>query len=372
MRKTFGSIATIALLGITCGAAMPETGRTVFLPTTFKVEGEAIRTSACLQVTERIYPATAWWELAGGKPGAAEAAFMNVIAAIKGKDRALLLKLTDPTQAHDTKNFDQQAEAFFQQFGFIKLVAVPHAYQFDGLMVFFGKFQAGDQSAFLALSFAVEPDGSFGFLPSRSEKLTYQLLDEWVQSKWGLSGTGSPSYCSEREIKRATHRAALGTLPGATKQTAQSSQLLIGGAPLNAPGDFADSATRVKAAVEKMKSALSSKGSDELLQCLTAQGAKKLKESLDSASEADVTRYKASIAKELDQPFFFFDASPLMIVYTKSADASIHEFYFTPAANNDLLWTNSSYITISDKVFKQGVLREAAAIAKPFSSIAIQ
>jgi hypothetical protein len=364
-------IAMAGLLGSGCGAAMAEGGRLAYLPTTFHAEDQAIRTTACLQVTERIYPQSAWWEDASGNADAPERAFKGVIAAIKRKDRATLLKLTDPTQGKDTKNFDEQSGAFFQQFDVIKLVGVPRAYDFDGLVVFFGKFQSGEQAAFVPLSFAHEEDGSLGFLPSRTQQLTYQLVEDWFQTKWGPSATDNPTYCTDKDIKRATHRISLATSAGATKQVSHPSSLFLVGASHDAPGELVNLAAQVKSTIEKLQSALVSGGIDGFIKLMTPEGAKRLKEWYAAADETDRSRYKASTTKQLGQPYFLFDASPLVVVYTRSA-VGVQVMYFTFSARNELLWTNTSALTVSDKVFKSGPLYNAASLGKPFSSIAMK
>jgi hypothetical protein len=365
-------MAVVGLLGLGCGVAKAETSRLAYLPTTFKAEGQAIRTTACLQVIERVYRQSAWWEDVSGNADPPERAFKAVISAIQRKDRAALLKLSDPTQGRDTKNFDEQSGAFFQQFGVIKLVAVPRAYEFDGLAVFFAKFQSGEQTAFVPFSFAYEEDRSFGFLPSRTKELTYQLVEDWFQTKWGPSATDNLTYCTDKDIKRATHRISLGSSSGSAKQAGHPSQLFLTGASLDTPGELAGLAAQVKSTIEKMKFALASKGSDDLVQRLTPEAGNRLKQWLASATETDRSRYKASITQETGQPFFFFDASPLVVLYTRSPDGGIHAMYFTFNAGNELLWTNSSYLTVSDKVFKTGPLRDAALLGKPFSSIAMK
>jgi hypothetical protein len=65
------------------------------------------------------------------------------------------------------------------------------------------------------------------------------------------------------------------------------------------------------------------------------------------------------------------DASPLVVVYTRSA-GGVQVVYFTVGGNNDLLWTNIARITDSDKLFKRGVLRDEAVADKPFSRFAIK
>ena len=65
---------------------------------------------------------------------------------------------------------------------------------------------------------------------------------------------------------------------------------------------------------------------------------------------------------------------PLLVVYTRTHTREIQVLYFTvaAAAEKRLLWTNSSYLTVSDRVFKQGPLFAAAGSTRPFSSLAIE
>ena len=364
-------IAIAVLLGLGSGAAMAETDRVAYLPTTFKTENQPIRTTACLKVSERIYPQSAWWEDASGLDGRPERAFKAVIAAMKRKDHAALLKLTDARQGKDTKKFDQQAEAFFGQFDTMKLVAAPRAYEFDGLLVFFAKFQAGEEKAFVPMSFAYQSDGSFGFLPLRTEQLTYQLVEDWFQTKWGPSATDHPSYCSDHDIKRATHRVSLGTIPGAARQFSHSSELLFVGAPVETPKELAGMASQVKSTLEKMKSALANGTIDDFINFMAPGDGKRLKDWYASASQSERSGYKSATLKQTGQPYFLIDASPLVVTYTKSG-AGVQVMYFTVPSSNELLWTNSFNLTLSDKVFKTGPLYDAALLANPFSTLAIK
>ena len=106
-------VAAIGSLGLGCNVALAADARVAYLPIAFHAESETIQTTACLQVTERVYPQSAWWESANGNAEAPERAFKAVIAAIKHKDRAALLKLSDPAERADLKEFDKQAAAFF-------------------------------------------------------------------------------------------------------------------------------------------------------------------------------------------------------------------------------------------------------------------
>jgi hypothetical protein len=357
-------IAVLATAALFLGAAASaQDTRTVYAPIIFNAEAGTLRTSACLQLVERVYPLTPWWENAAAAANGPDRAFKAVIAAIKQKDRAALLKLTDPAQARDTARFDQQANAFFQQFESIRLLAVPRAYEVDGLVVYFGKFQAPTQTAYVPLAFARESDDSFKFLPSRTDKVTFVLLNDWVNPSRSAS-FDNPSYCSDAEVTRATHRVSL--VPGSWRPSA----LLLTGAPLAAPGALSPIATLVTTTIDRMKAALRGPDLDAFGAFVTPEGGGRLRQWFATAQPSERDAYQAAFIGQ--QPFFVFDQSPLVVVYTKTSTGEIQAIYFSVTADRRLLWTNSSHITVADQVFKRGPLLAAAGAAPPFSTVVIK
>ena len=360
-------MAAVSLLGLVCGVAAAGNSRSTYLRMAFSVEGQPVRITACLQVTEHAYPDSAWWEDFSGSADAPERAVKEVVAVIKRKDRAALLRLSHPTLGRDPKRFDEQAGAFFQQFEVLQLVTMPRAYEFDGLVVFFAKFRSKNETGFAPLIFAHEDDGTFGFLPYRTEALTYQLVTNWFNSTWRPPATAGPIYCAQGDIKRATHRISLAPSSGAPDQAWHPSQVFLIGAPLGKPGALAKIAVQAKSTIDSLKSALASGG--DFARHMTPEGARRLKEWYASAVQTERIKYAAAVAEQ--EPFFLFDASPLVVVYTRSR-SGVQVMYFTFGTNGELLWTNSSYITVADRVFKQGPLYNAALLEKPFSSVAIK
>ena len=365
--RTLMAIAVVVTLG--CGAAVAGPGHPAYLPMIFHAESQSVRTTACLQVIERTYPQSAWWEDSRSTLDAPERALQAVIAAIKHKDRAALYQHSHPTLGRDPKRFDDQAKAFFQQFEAIELSAMPRAYEFDGLVVFFAKIRFKQQTFFAPFIFASEDDGSFGFLPYRTKTLTYQLVDDWFNSTWGPAATANPTYCTGEDITRATHRVLLVPSSGTVNQGGPPSALFLVGASLDKPGRLTPLVTRVSAAIKDLKSALAGRGIDDFAGRLTPEGARRVKEWFATAGPDERRRYQAALTEQ--HPFFLFDASPLVVVYTKSP-VGVQVMYFTFNAGARLLWTNSSYITVSDRVFKRGPLSDAAELAQPFSSIALK
>jgi hypothetical protein len=367
----YRAAAAALLLGLGCGAASAaQSSRTVYLPMTFHAEARPLRTSACLRVTERAYPQSAWWDDPAADATPAERAFKAVIAAVKSKNRDALFNLSDPAQGRDPARFDKQAAAFFEQFSTLEMTAVPLEYEFDGLALFFAKFRFRGKTFYAPLAFAYGSDGTPGFLPYRTEQLTYFLVRDWFDAPWGPNSTDAPSYCTDEEVKRATFRVALADPPAGTpKQAWGPSYLLFSGASLDAPGQSAGLTARIKSTSAQLNASLAGRPED-LIKHMTPEGGNRLKEWLASAEESERRQYMSAVMDR--HPFFVIDASPLLVVYTRSSAGAVNVMYFTTAADNTLLWTNSSHITLSDKVFKHGLMYDSALSDKPFANSAIK
>jgi hypothetical protein len=350
------------LLGLAPVVASAQDARTVYASMPFNIEGGMLRTTACLQLTERIYPSTRWWETAPAATAEPDRTFAFVIAAIKQKNRDALLALTDPTQLRNTAEFDKQASAFFRQFESIELLAVPRAYELNGLLVFFGKFRSVNQTAFVPLTFAYEGNGTYGFLPSRTTNTTYRLVNDWFAPSG--STASAPAYCDDTEVKRATHRISL--VPSGWRP----SSLLLTGAPFDAPGQLYRVVAEIKSTVDKMKGAFRGSDVDNFLKCQTPEDGARLKKWFATASQAERDRYKTDFIEE--QPFFVFDESPLLVVYSRMRNGWVRVLYFKVADDKRLLWMNSSYQTLAHPAFERGPLFVVAAATKPFSSLLIK
>jgi hypothetical protein len=365
-------VAAIGLLGPGCNVALAADARVAYLPIAFHAESETIPTTACLQVTERVYPQSAWWEDANGNGDAPERAFKAVIAAIKHQDGAALLKLSDPAERADRKEFDNQARGFFRQLETsFKLVDVPREYEFDGLSVYFARVRYEGRTIGVPFMFAHQDDGSFGFLPSRRGQLnqaTYLLVEAWFNATWGPARSDSPTYCTDATVRRATHRLLVAGAGGATRPGKQT-YVFVAGVPLDASGNPAGLTARIRSTVEQLKSAFAT-GIDDVTKHMTPEGGKRMAAWYASADQAERVRYQAMITSQ--SPFFVFDASPLMVVYSRSPGGSVDAMYLTVGPRNDLLWTNSSQITAEDKVFKSEASYDSAKRKPPFGNFALK
>jgi len=359
-------LGAAVFLAAGCGWAQAEDSRPVLIPMIFPAEARDIRTSACFQVEESTYSQPGWWESAAGNTSGPELAFKAVITAMRHKDRAALLKATDADAARDTKSFDEQANAFFQQLGSFELMSVPRGYEFDGKAVFFAKFRTSQSTFYAPFVFSRAGDGSFGFLPRRTRSTTYQLVESWFQGKWGPSSSATPAYCTADEVKRATHRFQLEGPP--TGKEGHASHMYLVGGSLKEPGDLATLATKIGARITEMKAALDGAGIDAFARLLTPEGGNRLKDWYKTAEQKDRSEYKASVREQ--EPFFLFDASPLVVVYLRAAAGDHPQvMYLVSGEGQDLLWANSSHLTVADRVFKGGPLYDAAGGEKPFSGV---
>ncbi len=371
-RRPFVILAALAtvLLGVVAVAQAAPASAAVGLPLVFFSETGETLTSACLQVIERRYPAGRWIdgdsEVSTDDAGRA---LRSVLGAIGRKDRAELLRLADPVRGADPAQFDQQANALFRQFQTMRILAVPKAYEFDGLVVFFAEIQSGKRTFFAPFVFSVMKNGRLGYLPYRTEQLGYVLVRDWFDSQWGPSHAVSPAYCPDEQLRRATHKASLaGATGGQSLKTA--SQLFLQGSPLGTAGGRGTVAERARTTIEALSAAARRNDLEGVARQMASVGASRLRQWYPTAEQLDRERYMSALADL--RPRFVFDASPLVIVYALSPADGPQALYLTPGAGNVLLWTNSSHLTVADELFKQGPLIEAAGQDTPFGALAIR
>jgi hypothetical protein len=175
-----------------------------------------------------------------------------------------------------------------------------------------------------------------GFYPRGGEKLTYEIVRDWFNfyKTWGGPGDNKPKYCAAETVMRATHRISLFCTMGLGETTSPScnaddekvwnrSQLFLTGVPFDAPGEHAALVAQIKLTIDKMKSALAEDKIDDFVKYMTARWGNNVKQWFALPDQR--SSYKAAIAKL--EPFFLFDASPLVAVYTKPFAGDIRRFY---------------------------------------------
>jgi hypothetical protein len=321
-----------------------------------------VQTKVCLQVTEKRYPETQTWQGFGRSAQGAEEAMDQVQLVFKRHDKEALRQLSDPILGRDPKQFDDQAKAYFDQMETGAITTISREYEFSGFVVFLARLHWMDKTFSSPFIFHQEENGAFGFLPYRTNDLTFQLLLDWLNAPWGPSNQAEPAYCSEATITDSNYR-----VPTSTSTASPVPFLLLNGAPATQSTDLV---ARTNATLQGMKKALAADDwIDSFVPFISPEGAKRLKEWYRTASEQDKIDYKQYIMEQ--DPFFVFNASPLVVVYTKTPANMVQIMYFMPSGGN-LVWTNSTRVTVADKLFKSAELFKAAMLPKPFSNLEIQ
>ena len=325
-------------------------------------ETEPVRTSACLEVWEQDLASTD-----GSSNGAGDelASFNAVFAAIKRQDHDALLQLSDPRLGRDPKLFEEQSKAYFLQFQKIDLLGVNHIFELDGLIVFLAQLRSGESTIIAPFVFTRGNGSGDGFLPYRTDLLTYKLLEDWLYTPWGSINSKSPAYCPAAAVERANYRFAPSP-PAQGKKESHPSFVLLRGAPMEHPGDLRNATAQVQAAFEALDANLATDNIEGFFSLLPASTVKRVRTGYLASTAGDREKFREAIKQQ--KPFFVFDASPLLIAYTKAPDGAVQVMYFTFNEQNKLIWTNAYKVTLIDKLFKKGVLYDASQLHVPFSN----
>lgn len=365
-RKTRGGIsAFVVTLAMSCAPTLAAS-KPVLLPWTYENWGKPVKTDACFQISETVYPANSGgrWTGFGSMASPTEKAFEAVLAAIVKKDKDALLRLSDPGSGRQPGQFDEQATAYFKQFETLKVADVPYSYAFGPFNVFFARLQFPDRSIFAPFVFHRWAEGEYGFLPSRTDDLVFRLLTEWFQAPWGPASSTQASYCPVTDSHAFAYR-----IPIYSAEAGPAASVYVNGAPMANPGSLRPIAQQVDAAYERMTKSLSAENwLPEITKQMDDEGAKRLEKWFGEADAAQKEKYQQFLTGET--PLFIFDARPVEILFTRSTDKKqVHVLYFTIAPDRGAVWSNSSYVSTADRLFRSGPLFDSAALLKPFSSM---
>ena len=359
----------VELFGIQPRAAFAASDSSLaYLRLVFNAEEQLEPTSGCFSVRERRYAGAHWWSAPDGAEGQGiEHALKKVMAAFKNKDRESLLQLSDPA-SRDPKIFDHQAAAFFQQFSVLSVTEIPQSVQVDSLVIFFITVEYQGKATSAPLVFRKASENQFWFLPERSKSLGYSLAREWFEAASKNAEKSDAFYCTTAEIAKASYRMPISSDPAVAAQ--DRSYLYLAGFQLGESAPQTELTKRIEVTLNALKRSLAGYDGAGPSTTLTAMGEKRLKDWWATADGSQRKNYISAITTQ--KPFFVFDLSPLIVLYTKSDDGVPRVLYFTPDQRGALLWTNSSYGTTFDRIFKDGPLYNAAKLDPPFKSFFAQ
>jgi hypothetical protein len=267
--------------------------------------------------------------------------------------------ITVPDQSSKGTKCPSTMNEFFSQYEAVTPKRIDHVYAFDNIVLVDAVFRMGERDITFAFAFERSPDGKLQYAPCPERTAAYAAVRSWLSDP--RAGDEFSPRCPPEVVERATHRVPFGPDP------AQAMALLLRGAPIEKPGDLRDTADRVTAAIDGIERAVAAKDMRALQKHMAKKGAE-VAEWWRTASAQE----RAAHAEALTglEPFFVFDASPLVIAYARQ-NGDIRMMYFVPAADGRLIWTNSALVTEADGLFKRGPLYESASLPNPFSNYRI-
>jgi hypothetical protein len=317
----------------------------------FLSEGGKLRTSACLTVDEILAQA--------GYDGA-EPALNALLHAFKSKDEKAYNAITVAEQSSTGTKCPYRMKEFFSEFENITPQRIDHVYAFDNLVLVDAVLRMPARDFTFAYDFERSGDGKLQYAPCSEQTAFYAAVRSWLNDP--RVGDEFNPRCPADVVERATHRVPFGPDP------ARAGALLLRGAPIAEPGDLRNTAAGVTAALKAIELAAEAKDIRAFQRQIGPREAAKYGEWWPTASAKDRDRH-AALYKGLE-PFFIFDASPLVIAYVRQ-NGGIQVMYFVPAADGRLIWVNRFSFTEVDRLFKTGPLRESASAPNPFSNFRI-
>lgn len=337
---------------------MAGKGEVVGLPMQFHIESGVLSVDACLMVNEKNI-STEWQKSNGKQSSEIIQTLKDVIESLVNKDRDRFFQLSHDTYGRDPKLFEEQVAPFFSQFERVSVVDVPRVYEFDDLRVYFVKFKYKSSLYYAPFIFKYQADKKLGFLPYRTEALSYQLVQDWFLQFWSKGGSVSPKYCDLGLIEKANYQILLNP---EIKSLFDSSILLIKGQYIDKLIKNNVDQNKLIKFFSNLKLHLSKNDLSEYTKLFTVEGESRLKEWLNNIDANQLKFYKESVSGQT--PIFMFNLGKVFVVYTKSQRGVMVFYLFNDQGS--LKWVNSSHITRADAVFKRNDLIKSAELDTPF------
>lgn len=337
-----------------------------YIPLVVSLEGAKMKTSACLQVREKIYDTniTPWDNFKNTVATNPETDLVKIISAIQNKDSKLFENLSHSVLGSDPQKRKAQEVAYFQQFDSLQLGDVWGYQRFGDLSAFYLQIVSKTgTSGFTNFLFAGDKAGGFGFLPYKSDSLTFRLASDWFSSEWGPSKSQTPSYCPPALVEQMTHKVVIGN----DNDLNSSAELLLMGNNLTDANNKNNFSSDLLSQFTKMQEALASGRMDEYFGGYTAN-AEKIHRDWFSTKDKEHKQYIENFVAQ--KPFYVFNAEPVLIVYAVGkggiTGGNLRISYFVRNAEGQFKLTEESFGSAFDKTFKSKKFIEAANLEKPF------
>jgi hypothetical protein len=350
-------------------AAEPK-AETVWLRIPFFAETNYITTAAGLRVREYVYPDEAWWESSGDKAPADRKVLSAVIHAIATKDRDALFRLSDPDRGQDSTRFAEQSAALFQQFELLRITGITRAYGVDGVLIFALEIKAPSKTLLVPFVFVCRAEDDYRFLPYKTDTLGYYIVRHWLECSPGRNLSDSSMRIPNADISRLTYEVPLPQGTNAPTVSCPKGIVRFTGGRLTEDSKIKGIMARAQETIDSIKKELQAGEYDAFGSRIHPAARGKVLSWLSSSNSEDRGSYvKALIDLE---PVFILDASPLIVVYGRTPMRRTEVLYFIVAKDGSLLWTNSSRITVEDRLFKGELLSAEALRDKPLERLEIR
>lgn len=140
----------------------------------FSQEGTKIKTSACLQIEEKLYATEhSNWENFKTLKDDPEKTLTKTITAIQKKDDQSFKELSHPEFI--AKDFETQKSAYFKQFEQIQISGIKGYLKFDNLINFIVQLKFKDKVFFSDFLFISDENENLGFIQDKKGSLNLQL-----------------------------------------------------------------------------------------------------------------------------------------------------------------------------------------------------
>jgi len=335
-------------------AAVPVDQR-VAIPLVFSVEGDLLRTTACIPLIQKTFGEMPWQVFRKTAKRMPEVTLLRTIEAIKGKNKTRFIEMSHPVLGRDPEQLAFQMNAFMQQLNVVDMVSVDAYIKFDDFLLYMVTMRYQGKDMRIDFLFALDEQGTYRFLPYRTRDLAYEAVLNWAVSDWGIGGS-DPAYCSDENLAVANHQIPFDE---ADKYNKLAASLLVKARKLKKdPGK-----QPLLKAVDKMKRLLRAGKYDGFLQELTPKGTQIIGSWFDSVSKEEKAAYAERFFGR--EPFYVLDAEPFYVVYANDKNYGIQVMYFVKDGSGSYRWANANYGTSLDRIFNQEMVLRSIAQPEP-------
>ncbi len=322
---------------------------------------QRVRTTACLELVERFYDKARPWDVF--KKAAKRSPEINLVRiadAIKTRNKSRFFSAVHPVLGSEPKLLNEQWSAYSDLSTGLQFDSVKGYVKFGEYLVYVVSMAYGKEVFDSSYAFALDQQGKYRFLPYNVEDLLYKAVMEWGESDWGWGN--QRTYCSGKDVERTNMRIPFSQ---ETKYKKHYPKVMLKGHDVTSGnGNSAPVYRKITKQISNMFAALIAGDVEHYYPYLTKPARAEMRKWYPEATDVQIARFVQSF--EDVKPVFVLDADPMYIVYVQTAAFGIRAMFMLDDGKGRYIWTNSSHITPLDAIFKQSMVKKAAAQKIPF------